>query len=125
MHRWSQLFIPTLREAPGDAEVASHKFLIRAGYVRQLAAGIYSFLFLGQRAMLNITNIVREEMDKIGQEFYLPALNPVELWQESGRYGVMGQNMFHLQDRKGAELCLAMTHEEVMTSIARNVRVTT
>jgi prolyl-tRNA synthetase len=120
MHRWSQLFIPTLREAPADAEVASHKLLLRAGYIRQLGAGIYSYLFLGNRSINKVIAIVREEMDRIGQEFYLPALNPVELWQESGRYGVMGQNMFHLQDRKGAELCLAMTHEEVMTSIARN-----
>ncbi|MGZ4831819.1 MAG: proline--tRNA ligase [Terriglobales bacterium] len=119
MHRWSQLFIPTLREAPADAEVASHKYLLRAGYVRQLAAGLYSYLFLGQRAMLKITDIVREEMDKIGQEFYLPALHPAELWQESGRWQLMGDNMFRLQDRKGADLCLGMTEEEVMTSIAR------
>ncbi len=80
MHRWSQLFIPTLREAPADAEVASHKLLVRAGYVRQLGAGIYSFLFLGNRATQKIMGIVREEMDKIGQEFYLPALNPREIW---------------------------------------------
>ena len=119
MYRWSQLFIPTLREAPADAEVASHKFLLRAGYVRQLAAGIYSFLFLGQRAELKITKIVREEMDKIGQEFYLPALHPRELWESSGRWSVMGDNMFRLKDRKGADLCLGMTHEEVMTEIAR------
>ena len=84
MHRWSQLFIPTLREAPADAEVASHKFLIRAGYIRQLAAGIYSYLFLGQRAVLKISNLVREEMNKIGQEFYLPALNPREIWEQTG-----------------------------------------
>jgi prolyl-tRNA synthetase len=119
MHRWSKLFIPTLREAPADAEVASHKFLLRAGYVRQLAAGIYSFLFLGQRAELKITKIVREEMDKIGQEFYLPALHPRELWESSGRWSVMGDNMFRLKDRKGADLCLGFTHEEVMTEIAR------
>ena len=119
MHRWSQLFIPTLREAPADAEVASHKYLLRAGYVRQLAAGIYSYLFLGQRAMLKITQIVRQEMDKIGQEFYLPALHPAEIWQESGRWQVMGDNMFRLKDRKGADLCLGMTEEEVMTTIAR------
>jgi len=119
MHRWSQLFIPTLREAPADAEVASHKFLVRAGYVRQLAAGIYSYLFFGQRSFNKIMGIVREEMDKIGQEFYLPALNPRELWESSGRWSVMGENMFRLKDRKGADLCLAMTHEEVMTEIAR------
>jgi prolyl-tRNA synthetase len=120
MHRWSQLFIPTLREAPADAEVASHKLLLRAGYIRQLGAGIYSYLPLGQRALNKITAIVREEMDKIGQEFLLPALNPREIWEESGRWVGMGDNMFRLRDRKGAELCLAMTHEEVMTSIARN-----
>jgi len=119
MHRWSQLFIPTLREAPADAEVASHKFLVRAGYIRQLAAGIYSYLFLGNRSFNKIMGIVREEMDKIGQEFFLPAIHPRELWEASGRWAVMGDNMFRLKDRKGADLCLSMTHEEVMTDIAR------
>jgi prolyl-tRNA synthetase len=119
MHRWSELFIPTLREAPADAEVASHKFLVRAAYIRQLAAGLYSYLFLGQRSFNKIMGIVRQEMDKIGQEFYLPALNPRELWEESGRWTLMGENMFRLKDRKGGDLCLGMTHEEVMTSIAR------
>jgi prolyl-tRNA synthetase len=119
MHRWSQLFIPTLREAPADAEVASHKLLVRAGYVRQLGAGIYSFLFLGNRTTQKIVGIVRQEMDKIGQEFYLPALNPREVWEASGRWTTMGENMFRLKDRKGADLCLGMTHEEVMTDIAR------
>jgi prolyl-tRNA synthetase len=120
MHRWSQLFIPTLREAPADAEVASHKLLLRAGYVRQLGAGIYSYLFLGNRSINKIIAVVREEMDKIAQEFLLPTLQPRELWEESGRWSVMGDNMFRLKDRKGADLCLGMTHEEVMTSIARN-----
>jgi len=120
MHRWSKLFVPTLREAPSDAEVASHKFLLRAGYIRQLGAGIYNYLFLGQRSLNKIIGIVREEMDTIGQEFYLPAILPRELWEESGRWSVMGDNMFRLKDRKGAELCLGMTHEEVMTNIARN-----
>ncbi|HZR30256.1 MAG TPA: proline--tRNA ligase [Terriglobales bacterium] len=119
MHRWSQLFIPTLREAPADAEVASHKYLLRAGYIRQLAAGIYSYLFLGHRSMLKIMNIVRQEMDRIGQEFYLPALHPREVWEASGRWSAMGDNLFRLKDRKGAELCLGMTEEEVMTEIAR------
>lgn len=119
MHRWSQLFIPTLREAPADAEVASHKFLVRAGYIRQLAAGIYSYLFLGQRTVLRIMNVVREEMDTIGQEFLLPAIHPRELWEESGRWSGIGDNMFRLKDRKGADLCLGFTHEEVMTDIAR------
>ncbi|MGH9605640.1 MAG: proline--tRNA ligase [Terracidiphilus sp.] len=120
MHRWSKLFIPTLREAPADAEVASHKFLLRAGYIRQLGAGIYNYLFLGQRSLNKIIGIVREEMDRIGQEFYLPAILPREPWEESGRWAAMGDNMFRLKDRKGADLCLGMTHEEIVTSIARN-----
>jgi prolyl-tRNA synthetase len=118
MHRWSQLFIPTLREAPADAEVASHKFLVRSGYIRQLAAGLYSYLFLGNRSFNKIMKIVREEMDKIGQEFYLPVLHPRELWEASGRWDLMGDNLFRLKDRKGADMCLGMTEEEVMTSIA-------
>ncbi len=118
MHRWSELFIPTLREAPADAEVASHKFLVRAGYIRQLAAGIYSYLFLGNRSFNKIIGIVREEMDRIGQEFFLPALHPREIWDASGRWTLMGDNLFRLKDRKGADLALGMTEEEVMTSIA-------
>jgi prolyl-tRNA synthetase len=120
MHRWSKLFVPTLREAPTDAEVASHKFLLRAGYIRQLGAGLYSYLFLGQRSLNKVIGIVREEMDKIGQEFFLPALLPKEPWEESGRWTGMGDNMFRLKDRKGADLCLGMTHEEIMTTIARS-----
>ncbi|HTV81740.1 MAG TPA: proline--tRNA ligase [Acidobacteriaceae bacterium] len=119
MHRWSKLFIPTLREAPADAEVASHKLLVRAAYIRQLMAGVYSYLFLGQRSIGRIIRIVREEMDKIGQEFLLPTIHPADLWRESGRWTIMGDNMFRLKDRKGAELCLGFTHEEVMTDIAR------
>lgn len=119
--RWSQCFIPTLREDPADAEVVSHKLLLRAGLVRQLAAGLYSLLPLGQRVTLKIIDILREEMNGIGaQEFYLPALNPREIWDESGRWETMGDNMFRLKDRKGADLCLGMTHEEVFTAIARN-----
>lgn len=118
--RWSTLFIPTLRENPAEAEVPSHQLLLRAGYVRQLAAGIYNYLFLAQRSLNKITAIVREEMDAIGaQEMYLPALNPAEVWQESGRWDVMGDNMFRLKDRWGRDLCLGMTHEEIMTYIAR------
>jgi len=117
---WSKLFIPTLREDPAEAEVASHRLLLRAGYIRQLAAGIYSYLGLAQRSLNKIQRIVREEMDAIGaQEFLLPALNPAEVWQESGRWEGMGDNMFRLKDRFGRDLCLGMTHEEVMTSIAR------
>ncbi len=116
----SKSFVPTLKEVPADATVASHQLLVRAGYIRQLAAGIYSILPLAQRSILKITEIVREEMNGIGgQEFYLPALNPREVWEESGRWTVMGENMFRLKDRKGADLCLAMTHEEVFTVLAR------
>lgn len=118
--RWSTYFIPTLREDPADAEVVSHKLLMRAGMIRQLAAGLYSYLPTAQRSVLKIANIVREEQNAIGaQEFFLTALNPAEIWQESGRWGVMGPNMFRLKDRKGADFCLGMTHEEVMTDIAR------
>src|SRR5947208_8589275 len=118
---WSKLFIPTLREVPAEAEVSSHQLLLRAGYIRQLSAGIYSYLFLAQRSLLKITQIVRQEMDRMGaQEFYLPALNPAETWQESGRWEAMGDNLFRLKDRAGCDLCLGMTHEEVMTTIARS-----
>src|SRR5579872_5048763 len=117
---WSKLFIPTLRETPAEAEVASHQLLLRAGYVRQLSAGIYNYLFLAQRSLLKIIGIVREEMDAMGaQEMLLPALNPAEIWQESGRWDIMGDNLFRLKDRYSRDLCLGMTHEEVMTSIAR------
>jgi prolyl-tRNA synthetase len=117
---WSKLFIPTLRETPAEAEVPSHQLLLRAGYIRQLAAGIYSYLFLAQRSLLKIQQIIRSEMDAMGaQEFLLPALNPAEVWQESGRWDVMGDNMFRLKDRFGRDLCLGMTHEEIMTVTAR------
>src|SRR5215471_3215424 len=117
---WSKLFIPTLRETPAEAEVPSHQLLLRAGYIRQLSAGIYSYLFLAQRSLLKIQQIVRQEMNAIGaQEMYMPGLNPAEIWQESGRWDIMGDNMFRLKDRFGRDLCLAMTHEENMTAIAR------
>ncbi|MGH9883313.1 MAG: proline--tRNA ligase, partial [Pyrinomonadaceae bacterium] len=119
--RWSQYFIPTLREDPTDAEVVSHKLLLRAGLVRQLGAGIYSYLPLAQRVALKIMQILREEMNRVGgQEFYLPALHPAELWKESGRWSAIGEDMFRLKDRKGADMCLGMTHEEIFTTIARN-----
>src|SRR5688500_3287320 len=119
--RWSNYFIPTLREDPADAEVISHKLLLRAGVIRQLSAGIYSLLPLGQRIALKVMQILREEMNAIGgQEFYLPALHPAELWQESGRWQAIGDEMFRLKDRKNTDMCLGMTHEEVFTAIARN-----
>jgi prolyl-tRNA synthetase len=119
--RWSRYFIPTLREDPADAEVISHKLLLRAGVIRQLSAGIYSLLPLGQRVALKVMQILREEMNAIGgQEFYLPALQPAEIWQESGRWDAIGDEMFRLKDRKGTAMCLGMTHEEVFTTIARS-----
>ena len=119
--RWSRFFIPTLREDPADAEVVSHKLLLRAGLIRQLSAGIYSFLPLGQLIALKVMKILREEMSAIGgQEFFLPALHPAEIWQESGRWQAIGDEMFRLKDRKGADMALGMTHEEVFTTIARS-----
>jgi prolyl-tRNA synthetase len=119
--RWSKLFIPTLKEAPADAQVASHRLLVRAGFVRQLGAGIYDHLPLAKRTLAKVEQIVREEMDATGaQEFHLPALHPAEVWKESGRWEVMGDNMFRLKDRKGADYCLGMTHEEIFTAIARD-----
>jgi prolyl-tRNA synthetase len=119
--RWSQNFIPTLREDPADAEVVSHKLLLRAGLIRQLGSGIYSYLPMAQRIALKISQILREEMNRIGgQEFYLPALHPAEIWKESGRWDAIGADMFRLKDRKDADMCLGMTHEEIFTSIARH-----
>jgi prolyl-tRNA synthetase len=118
--RWSQAFIPTLREDPAEAEVPSHRLLLRAGYIRQVAAGVYAHLFLAQRSLLKIMQIIREEMDGIGaQEFYLPALNPAELWKESGRYAAYGPTLFKFKDRNDHEMVLGVTHEEEMTNIAR------
>ena len=119
--RWSRYFIPTLREDPADAEVVSHKLLLRAGLIRQLTAGVYSFLPLGERVAQKVMRILREEMNAVGgQEFFLPALHPAEIWQESGRWSAIGDEMFRFKDRKGTDMCLGMTHEEVFTGIARN-----
>jgi prolyl-tRNA synthetase len=121
--RWSHAFLPTLRDDPADAEAASHKLLVRAGYVRQLMSGVYSLLPLGFRVCQKITAIVRREMDGIGaQEFRLPALHPAELWQRSGRWEVMGDEMFRLRDRRGSDIGLGMTHEEVFATLASELR---
>jgi len=121
--RWSQAFVPTLRDDPADAEAVSHKLLVRAGYIRQLMSGVYSILPLGQRVCQKITRIVRAEMDAIGgQEFSLPALHPAELWQRSGRWEVMGDEMFKLKDRRGGDVGLGMTHEEVFATLAGELR---
>ena len=119
--RWSRTFIPTLREDPADAEAPSHKLMLRAGLVRQLGAGIYSYLPLGQRVLRKVAGIIREEMDAIGgQEFFLPVLLPAEEWKQSGRWDEIGDEMFRLTDRKHADLCLGFTHEEIFTAIARD-----
>lgn len=119
--RWSQIFIPTLRDDPADAEAVSHKLMLRAGLVRQLAAGVYSKLPLGVRVAAKIAAIVREEMERIGgQEFHLPVLHPGELWKESGRWYDIGEEMFRFKDRRQGDYCLGMTHEEAFTAIARD-----
>ncbi len=118
--RMSKLFVQTLREFPADAEVISHKLLVRAGYIRKLTNGVYNFLPLMWRVLKKVENIVREEMDAAGaQELLMPFVQPSELWQESGRWDVYGKELMRLKDRHGREMCLGPTHEEVITSIAR------
>ncbi|NJQ14424.1 proline--tRNA ligase [Streptomyces bohaiensis] len=117
--RWSQLYVPTLRDDPADAEAASHRLLVRAGFVRQLSAGHYALLPLAVRVRERVSRIVREEMNRIGaQEWAMPTMHPAEIWERSGRLEVMGDEMFHLKDRKGADLVLGMTHEEIFTTFA-------
>lgn len=119
--RWTKKLIPTLKEDPSDAEVLSHKLLVRAGFIRQLSAGIYNFLPLGWRSMLKIIQIIREEMNRIGaQEIYMPALNPVEIWEQTGRAKDMAEIMFRFKDRRERENVLAPTHEEVIAYIAKH-----
>src|SRR5690554_307974 len=116
----SLLFAPTLREVPKDAEVLSHKILLKGGYIKQIAAGIYTYLPLGYRVIKKIENIVREELDRIGcSELLMPALNPKDLWVESGRWDEYGKEVMRLKDRHEREFCLGPTHEEVITSIVR------
>lgn len=121
--RWSQLYVPTLREDPADADAVSHRLLVRGGFIRQLMAGHYSLLPLAVRVRAKIMDVIREEMTAIGaQEFVLPALHPAEIWQRSGRWEVMGEEMFRLRDRKGADLALGMTHEEIFTVLSQELR---
>ena len=118
--RWSQLHIPTLRDDPADADAASHRLLLRAGFIRQLMAGHYSLLPLGVRVRAKIMQIIREEMNGIGaQEFLLPCMQPAHIWEKTGRIAVMGEEMFRLKDRKGAEVVLGMTHEEIFAWLAQ------
>lgn len=117
--RYSNMFIPTLREVPSEAEAVSHKLMLRAGYVRQLASGLYIYLPLGLRVINKINAILKEEMEAIGaQEISMPILHPAEIWQQTGRWDVIGDEMFRLQDRTGRDMCLGMTHEEIMTWLA-------
>ena len=117
--RWSQMHIPTLRTDPADAGAPSHRLLLRAGYIRPLMAGHYSLLPLAVRVRARIMAIIREELARIGaQEFLLPALHPAEIWRRSGRWEAMGEEMFRLRDRRGADLALGMTHEEIFATLA-------
>ncbi|MCD7880000.1 MAG: proline--tRNA ligase [Candidatus Gastranaerophilales bacterium] len=118
--KMSNLFVQTLREFPSDAEVISHKLLVRAGYIRKLSNGIYNYLPLMWRVIKKVENIVREEMDRAGaQELLMPFVQPAELWLESGRWEVYGKELMRLKDRHGREMCLGPTHEEIITSVAR------
>lgn len=119
--RLSKMHINTLREVPAEAEVASHIWLLRSGMIRKLVSGIYGFMPLGYRSVRKIEQIVREEMDRKGcQEIHMSAVQPAELWQESGRWDVMGPEMWRLKDRHQRDFCLGPTHEEVFTDIIRN-----
>jgi len=117
--RFSRMFIPTLREVPSDVEAVSHRLMLRGGFVRQLAAGLYIFLPLGWRVLNRINRILKEEMESIGaQEISMPVLHPAEIWQQTGRWDAIGEEMFRLKDRTGRDMCLGMTHEEIMTWLA-------
>src|SRR5947208_2782366 len=117
--RWTQTFIPTLKESPADAEITSHKLLLRAGLIRKLTGGLYTFLPLGLRVLRKIERIIREEMDRAGAlEVLMPALQPPEIWQQSGRYDVMRDVLYKVRDRAKKEWVLGPTHEEVITTLA-------
>jgi len=118
--KWSETYIPTLREEPTEAEIISHKLLVRAGYIRKLAAGVYNYLPLMQRVLLKITRIVREEMDRAGaQEILMPVLHPAELWLTSKRWEILGKDLMKMKDRHLRDLVLGGTHEEVVTYLIR------
>src|ERR1041385_2277954 len=113
--RWTQTLIPTLKETPADAEITSHKLLLRAGLIRKLTAGLYTFLPLGLRALRKVEQIVRSEMDRAGAiEVLMPALQPPEIWQQSGRYETARDVLFKVKDSAGREWLLGPTHEEVV-----------
>lgn len=120
--KMSNMFVQTMREFPSDAEVVSHKMLARAGYIKKLTSGVYTFLPLMWRVLKKVENIIRDEMDKAGaQELLMPFVQPKELWEESGRWNAYGGELMRLKDRHGREMCLGPTHEEIITSVARDV----
>ena len=119
--KMSKLFVQTLREFPSDAEVVSHKMLVRAGYIRKLTSGVYNYLPLGLRTLQKVENIIREEMDNAGsQEILSSAIQPKELWEESGRWQKYGPELMRFKDRHDREFCLGPTHEEIFTNLVKN-----
>jgi prolyl-tRNA synthetase len=117
---WSKTLIPTLKEVPADAEVISHKLLVRAGFIRQISRGIYDYFPLGLKVIRKIESIVREEMDRAGaQELLMPIASPAELWQESGRWEYYGKELMRFKDRHERDFCLGPTHEEIVTDLVR------
>lgn len=119
--RFSQAFIPTLKETPAEAEVVSHQLMLRAGMIRKLASGVYTWLPLGLRTLRKVERIVREEMDAAGaRELLMPGVQPAELWQESGRWEHYGRELLRFKDRHDHDFCLAPTHEEVITDLIRH-----
>ena len=117
---WSKTFIPTARQVPAEAQVPSHQLMLRAGYIHQLGSGIYDYLPLGLRSLRKVSDIVRQEMDRAGAiELLLPVLQPITLWEQTGRRKDYGENLFVVKDRHGREQALGPTHEEVMTSLPK------
>ena len=120
--KMSKLFFKTLREVPADAETTSHQLLVRAGFIQQLGAGVYSLMPMAKKSITKLENIMRDEINAIGgQEILMPVINPAEVWKETNRYYEIGSEMSRFQDRKGGDMVLAMTHEEVVADLVRKV----
>src|SRR5690625_5037260 len=116
--RQNTLFVPTLREVPKEAEIKSHQLLLKAGFIRKLASGVYIFLPVGKKVLRKIENIIREEMDQAGaQEVQMPSLQPAEIWEQTGRWTTMGEELMRLNDRHNRPFALGATHEEVVTTL--------
>ena len=119
--RYSEMFLPTVREVPSDAEIVSHQLMIRAGMIRKLTSGIYTYLPIGFRVIQKLERIIREEMNRAGaQEIFMPTVQPRELWEESGRWSHYGKELLRFRDRNDRDCCLGPTHEEVITELVRN-----